>query len=103
MDPKTGGTMFERIGVGTGRCDFCGTYGLIAVLQHADGNPGENVEACERCIRAAQKAADLLKVLRQAKAKPPKKARNRAQSRASGPLPHPRPQDTTSLVPQAIS
>ena len=95
--------MFERIGIGTGHCQFCGTYGPVAVLAADDPGVRPEVESCERCIRAAQKAADLLKVLRQAQAKPPKKIRNRAQSRASGPLPHPRPQDTTSLVPQEIS
>jgi len=94
--------MFERIGIGTGHCQFCGTYGPVAVLAADDPGVRPEVESCERCIRAAVKAADLLKVLRQAKAKPPKKARNRAQSRQTAPLPHPSPEHTSSLVPDPI-
>ncbi len=71
--------MFERIGIGTGHCHFCGGYGPVAVLFKVGAGVGADVEACEKCIRAAVKAADLLKVLRAAKAKPPKKARNQGK------------------------
>ena len=67
--------MFETIGVGREHCHFCGEYGPVAELYSLVDPPENNVPACEKCIRAAVKAADLLKVLRQAKAKPPKKAR----------------------------
>jgi len=71
--------MFETIGVGREHCHFCGEYGPVAELYSLVDPLENNVPACEKCIRAAVKAADLLKVLRQAKAKPPKKARTPAK------------------------
>ncbi len=73
--------MFERIGIGTGHCDFCGGYGPVAVLQCDDLHGKKDVEACERCIRAAVKAAELLGLIRKAKAGPPKKVRKATKPR----------------------
>ncbi len=71
--------MFEKVGVGRGSCQFCRAYGPVAVLYAEQPNHVGDAVTCERCIRAAQKAAELLRVLRQAKAPKgkatPKKAR----------------------------
>ena len=91
--------MFERITIGRAHCGFCGTWGLVAVLDAPNEKPPVEVATCERCIRAAVKAADLLALVRKAKAPPPKKARNRAQSPAKGDLRPPPASAVSSLVP----
>ncbi len=78
--------MFERIGIGTGRCIFCGGWGTVAVLATHEDYRTDAVEADEKCIRAAQKAAELLKTIRMAKSPKAKKAPSKARkSRTSQP------------------
>src|SRR6266545_947592 len=71
--------MFERIAVDRDHCGWCGEYGPVAVLYGVGDLAGHGVVGCEKCIRAAGKAAELLRVPRQAKASKgkatPKKAR----------------------------
>jgi hypothetical protein len=83
--PERGPNVFERIGIGTGRCQFCGGWGPVAVLESDVGRQDTNVEACEQCIRAAGKAAELLKVIRAGKAPKPKKAPSKARKPRTGP------------------
>ncbi|SRR6266705_5205156 len=92
--------MFERFEVTRARCWFCGTYGPVVGLPAKGTGTDESVDACERCLRATGKAADLLTLIRKAKAPPPKKARKGSQSRASDPPLHPAKEAVSSLVPQ---
>ena len=74
--------MFDVIGVTRGHCEFCGQYQELAVLPEYPEENGHDTRGCERCWRAAHKAADLLALLRVAKAPKgkaiPKKPRRRA-------------------------
>ncbi|SRR5260370_30328936 len=71
--------MFREIGVATEHCDFCGTYGTVAVLRTTDGVDDSRVAGCETCWRATGNAANLLRLVRLGKAPKaklvPKKAR----------------------------
>jgi len=60
--------------------------------------PDRVLELCAGCIYKLVRLAGLLLKL-EARPKPPKKPRNRAQSRQTAPLPHPSPEHTSSLVP----
>ena len=79
--------MFERVELARERCVFCGTYGQVAGLPTTPGDMQGPVDACEKCLRATGKVADLLALLRKAKAPPPKKTRKGAQSSATAPPP----------------
>ena len=80
--------MFERIGIELAHCNFCGTYGRAAVLFSESGREAHDVTACERCLRAAGKAAELLKTIRDAKSPKAKKAPSKTRKPATS---HPRP------------
>src|SRR2546426_30695 len=91
--------MFEAITIGRGHCGYCGEWGAVAILDAPHARPPAAVATCERCARATAKAADLLGLIRKAKAPPPKKARKGPQSRASALPLHPAKEAVSSLVP----
>jgi hypothetical protein len=99
--------MFREIGIATGRCHFCATWGTVAVLAAPGVAAPYQVKGCEKCWRATGNAATLLRVVRlgrspKAKAAP-KKPRRRATGQPSettayqGPAKH----EVSSLVPPA--
>jgi len=56
--------MFERVELARERCVFCGAYGQVAGLHPTPGDMQGPVDACEKCLRATWKVADLLALLR---------------------------------------
>src|SRR5260370_39987489 len=74
--------MFREIGVATEHCDFCGTYGTVAVLRTTDGVDDSRVAGCETCWRATGNAANLLRLVRLGKAPKAKAAPKKARKRA---------------------
>src|SRR5260370_12572618 len=71
--------MFREIGIATTHCNFCGTYGTVALLRTTERDGLRIIEACETCWRATGNAANLLRLVRLGKAPKakatPKKAR----------------------------
>jgi len=99
--------MFERITTGRDHCMLCGSWGPVAYLP-VKVMPGEvDVAVCERCIRASVKAADLLKLMRDAKdpkrKRTPNKTRKPASEapRSTEPYRGPSKHEVGSLVPPA--
>ena len=91
--------MYEQITLERGHCTLCGTWGQCISLPLRNQRRESSTLTCERCLRAGMKAADVLKVLREAKVKPPKKVRKGRKSRASGPPLHPAKERVSSLIP----
>ncbi|MGH7377077.1 MAG: hypothetical protein ACREKK_06625, partial [Candidatus Methylomirabilales bacterium] len=79
--------MFEQITVERGRCTLCHKYEL-AVSLPLGGHPHlDGPLMCEGCIRAMQKAADLVRTIRlakQPKAPPAPKKTRKPRTRQPG-------------------
>jgi len=85
--------MFERIGIGTGRCPFCGTYGPIGGTRERFQPRPQRRRELRAVYPGRPKGRRAAQVLREAKAPKAKKAPSKArkprigQPRASAPHP----------------
>ena len=99
--------MSREIGIATTHCNFCGTWGTVALLRTTERDGLRIIEACETCWRATGNAANLLRLVRlgkapKAKATPKKPRKSRTgQPEHVAPYQGPSKHEVGSLVPLA--